>query len=72
MAGGNRSVDFNGNWLLSSMPTPLRDICMEYMRDMQLPSFSYAIRSLLESHPEIDRRVKAMYADKERLEHLEL
>lgn len=67
MASGNGIVS---NWLLSSMPDPLRDICTEYMKDMCFPSFSYAIRRLIETHPEIDRRVKAVYAEKD-LEHLE-
>jgi len=57
--GGNGVV--SRNWLLSRMPEPLADIVKIYQEDRQLPSFSYAIKELLETHPEIARRVNTLY-----------
>lgn len=69
MDGGNGSVK-TANWLLSKMPEPLRDICEAYRRDRCLPSFSYAVKELIETHPEIAKRINAMY-DEQQTEHLE-
>ena len=74
MAGGNRTLragqDMKSNWMLSNMPEPLRVICTSYMIDRCLPSFSYAIKELLETHPEIARRANEVYNGGQ-VEHLE-
>lgn len=57
------------NWLVSNMPEPLHDIVELYQNNRHLPSFSYAIKELLETHPELTRLMNAVYAGG--VEHLE-
>jgi hypothetical protein len=46
-----------------SIPAPLRTIIEMYQNDMKVVSFNQALRMLLESHPEIDKRVRRVYAE---------
>lgn len=45
-----------------SIPEPLRDLVKMYQKDMHIVSFNQALRTLLETHPEIDKRVRELYA----------
>lgn len=50
------------NWLVSGMPEPLHHIVKSYQDDMHFTSFSSAVRRLLETHPEIAKRIEKVYA----------
>lgn len=68
MDSGDRVVEIS----IKSFPRPLQFIIQDYQKDRLLPSFSRALLELLETHPEIDKRIKAIYASGvEHLEHLE-
>lgn len=56
MAGGNGNVR-----TLISLPEGLRVLVELYQKDRCLPSFSGALRELLETHPEIAKRASALY-----------
>ena len=60
MGGGNGPV-LKSNWFLSNMPEPLAEMVRQYQVDMAIPAFSYAVRMLLETHPDIARRVRDLY-----------
>lgn len=51
-----------GNWFVTGMPAPLREIVETYQDDMHFPSFSSAVRRLLETHPDIVKRIERVYA----------
>jgi len=44
------------------MPEPLHHIVKSYQDDMHFTSFSSAVRRLLETHPEIAKRIEKVYA----------
>lgn len=56
-----------GNWFVNGMPEPLRYLVEQYEKDMLLPSFSMAIRRLLETHPDIAKRADSLYHESQRL-----
>lgn len=45
-----------------TIPQELRFLVEMYRKDMKVVSFNQAIRTLLESHPEIDKRARLVYA----------
>lgn len=45
-----------------SIPQELRYLVEMYQNDMRIVSFNQALRRLIESHPEIDRRAQLVYA----------
>lgn len=51
-----------GNWFVTGMPQPLRLIVMSYQEDMHMTSFSQAVRRLLETHPDVDKRIADLYS----------
>lgn len=58
MDGGNGFVSFP-----LRIPVELRIILELYQNDMKAISLNQAVRMLLETHPEIDKRVQALYAE---------
>jgi hypothetical protein len=46
-----------------SIPRDLRYLVEQYQKDMHIVSFNQALRTLLETHPEIDRIVQRIYAE---------
>lgn len=61
MARGNRTVKVRP--LPVYLPDPLRVMVERYQDDMVLPSISYAIVRLIETHPAIASRIEALYAE---------
>lgn len=57
MDGGNGFVNYP-----LSIPAELRQVILSYQKDMKITSYNQALRTLLESHPEIDKRVRELYA----------
>jgi hypothetical protein len=47
------------------LPSELRDIVSQYKMDRKSTSLNAAIRELIETHPEIARRVAIMYSGME-------
>jgi|HubBroStandDraft_6_1064221.scaffolds.fasta_scaffold427245_1 hypothetical protein len=45
-----------------SIPRDLRYLVELYQKDMHIVSFNQALRTLLETHPQIDRIVQGIYA----------
>jgi hypothetical protein len=67
MAGGNGFVKYP-----LSIPADLRYLVEQYQKDMHIVSFNQALRTLLETHPEIDRVVQRIYAEVNTSEREEL
>ena len=61
MAGGNRTVIGRVTFPVT-LPIPLRMILESYKNDRGMPSLNAVVKELLETHPEIDKRVKMLYA----------
>lgn len=75
MGSGNRTLKAPDKraWLLSGMPEPLAYLVRQYQFEHAFPSFSYAARVLLESHPDIALLMNRLYDQQvEHLEHQEL
>jgi hypothetical protein len=54
--GGNRSVDRPGYaQMIVRIPVELKYLVEWYKNTTRMPSFNYAVRHLLETHPEIAR-----------------
>lgn len=60
MARGNRAVAVRP--LPVYLPDPLRLMVEQYQNDMVLPSISFTIVQLLETHPAIASRIAEVYA----------
>lgn len=45
-----------------SIPVELRFLVESYQKDMKILSINGALRALIETHPEIDRRAREIYA----------
>lgn len=58
MAGGNRALTPVNVYL----PTALVLVARKWQNARCLPSFSLAVQQLLESHPDIDRMARELYA----------
>ena len=70
MDGRNRPV--TETVIIRNMPRGLKHLVEGYQYDRCLQSLSRAIIELLESHPAIDKRARAVYSRAtEHLEHLE-
>lgn len=58
MASGNGFVDYPLH-----IPTELRAVVERYRIRMKIVSFNQALRTLIETHPEIDAEVRMVYAE---------
>ena len=51
------------SWFIRNMPETLKELVIQYQDARYLSSFSAAVRELIETHPEIAKRVHRAYAD---------
>jgi hypothetical protein len=57
VAGGNGFVGYP-----LRIPVELRTLIESYQNRMKIVSFNQALRTLIETHPEIDAEARAVYA----------
>jgi Zn-dependent protease with chaperone function len=61
MACGDRVVIDRVSFPIT-LPVPLRMILESYKKDRGIVSLNATVKELLETHPEIDKRIKRLYA----------